>query len=148
MCFGTKPTPPTRAMSISPPRSLPFDYEKNPLPPWQNPYSTHAIRPVPAPPPKHALTPPSAYTPKAVPAFDLDWRTQPLSPRQQGFARERRGKGLGGAWRQRWAPVRRKLFGNEGLDERGRLKAEYEEVEEPDWGCDGGFEPVRKYSMY
>jgi len=150
MCFGKKPAPPPRGMSISAPCSLPFDYEKNPLPPWQNPYSTHAIRPVPAPPPKRAFTTHSTYEPKPVPEFDLEWRTQPLSPRQQGFQREG-GKGPVMALRKRWmglAPLRRKLFGNEGLDERGRLKAEYEEMEETDWGCDGGFEPVRKYSMY
>ncbi|MCJ1387630.1 hypothetical protein MMC18_000473 [Xylographa bjoerkii] len=126
-------------MYISAPVSLPFDYEKNPLPPWQNPYSTHAIRPVPAPPPKRQFTR-STYKPKPVPIFDCQWQTQPLSPRQQRFQREREAeekekegpKSPVAALRRTWLSQR--WFGNAGLDEHRRLKPEYEEMKEMDWG--------------
>ncbi|MCJ1430906.1 hypothetical protein MMC27_000256 [Xylographa pallens] len=157
MCFGKKPVPPPRAMYISAPVSLPFDYEKNPLPPWQNPYSTHAIHPVPAPPPKRPFTR-STYKPKPVPIFDLEWRTQPLSPRQQRFQREveEREKearkspvvDLGKRWLGLSPTVRQKLFRNAGVDEHGRLELEFEAVEEHSWWDEGGLEPVRKHSMW
>ena len=88
MCFGKKnPRSPSK-MSISGPVSVPFDYEKHPLAPWQNAYSTHIPQPVPTPPPKALSTKyGSGNTPKPVPNFDANWRQpEPQSQRKESSA--------------------------------------------------------------
>ncbi|MCJ1294456.1 hypothetical protein MMC34_006014 [Xylographa carneopallida] len=164
MCFGHKPAPTSVPICISAPTSLPFDYEKHPLAPWQNAYSTHAIHPVPAPPPKRAVTR-STYAPRPVPVFDREWRERPLSVRQQKVQveEERRGReslglgpdggrrwwgwgwGFGGVARGRWRVLR-----NVGVNEGGRLKGEWEAVGGREWWDEeeGEQEEGRKYRMW
>lgn len=88
MCFGKKTPQSPSKMSISGPISIPFDYDKNPLSPWQNAYSTHVPQPVPTPPPKDISTRYGyANTPKPVPTFDANWRQpEPQSQRKESYA--------------------------------------------------------------
>ncbi|MCJ1245254.1 hypothetical protein MMC30_002457 [Trapelia coarctata] len=87
MCFGKK-TPSTPLLSISGPISVPFDYEKHPLAPWQNAYSTHVPQPIPTPPPKvYSMQHGYSNTPKPVPNFDTHWRQpDPQSQRKESSA--------------------------------------------------------------
>lgn len=87
MCFGKK-TPKSPFLSISGPISVPFDYEKHPLAPWQNTYSTHVPQPIPTPPPKVYSTQHGyGNTPKPVPTFDTHWRQpDPQSQRKESSA--------------------------------------------------------------
>ncbi|MCJ1406272.1 hypothetical protein MMC19_000337, partial [Ptychographa xylographoides] len=124
-------------MSISAPMSTPFDYEKlAPIPPWQNPYSTHAPQPVPIPPPKRTVTK-STYIPKRVPIFDANWRDAPPSPRfvaQEMATKAESPISPSKKWLRLSPTMRQKLFRNAGTDERGRLKLDFEELEDTDWG--------------
>ena len=85
MCFGKK-APSTPLLSISGPISVPFDYEKHPLEPWQNTYSTHVPQPIPTPPPKvYSVQHGYSNTPKPVPTFDMNWR-EPQHERKESSA--------------------------------------------------------------
>ncbi|MCJ1479632.1 hypothetical protein MMC13_008318 [Lambiella insularis] len=151
MCFGKKPTAPPRAMYISAPMSVPFDYEKNPIHPWQNPYSTHAPRPVPPPIQKRAFTK-STYHPKPVPIFDSDWRNQQTHFERQWHEKEepkpKSPLSPSIKWLRLSPTTRLKLWKNAGVDESGRLKLDFEELADPDWGEPEGYSPVSKKSIW
>lgn len=104
-------------LQISGPTSTPFDFEKYPVPPWQNSYSTHMTHPVPAPPPKSYS---AEHRPRPLPPIDPFWNNDRRSQKSPSSAQ----RGM----------LRRKVFQNRGVDERGVLRPEYEEIGDTDWG--------------
>jgi hypothetical protein len=136
MCFGKKPKSESASapaiFSISAPTSQPFDYEKNPLPPWQATFlETHTIDHENIPDPKvyHTKYPPPQF-PQHFPVAESDWsgvRTRCGSDASSTSTVEEPKK-------HKWFASTRRLFRNRGLDENGNLKNDYQDIVDDDWG--------------
>ena len=153
MCFFKKPKPvPQPILQIGEPMSQPFDYS-HPIPPYHYEYQPLPVNSVPLPPPKTYRTK-YALSPAPPSAGPRDWRyeekqrarapSQSISPPNTAAASTeqptRRRKG------SIWSPKSstKKFFRNAGLDENGRLKSEYEQIGDTDWGEPDVYAPTYK----
>jgi hypothetical protein len=149
-------------LEISAPVSQPFDYGSTGVPPWMNDYSTHITEPAGQ---RHAARSGNYHTKHAyvkpdwasssscssslkTPAHDPN-RPPPLlqvplhmAVGDEGFvgckelAKDTYGDEIEAGVKGNTKKRRLGLFGrNRGLDERGQLAEEWEEIYSDDWGC-------------
>jgi len=149
-------------LSISNPIPICFDYEKNPLPPALNDYSTNFAKPIATSPSSTVFSDASSIkshkssnrnSPEPVPYVETSyvetyWR-QPGNQQKQPEKKESK------RWPSKSSPspsskgssvtvplvgkLKDSMFRNAGLDEHGRLKLDYEAVREDDWGTPEGY---------
>ena len=160
MCFFKKPKPvPEPILSISAPMPQPFDYSR-PIPPYQpTQYGLLPPNSVPIPPPKVYRSKYSVISPQPQQTTQPDWRhggksrssSQSSSPpttlvnsRTSSEDHPQSRSRKGSIWSPKASNITRKLFRNNGLDEHGHLKMDYEELAEPDWGEPTWQDPTRQ----
>ena len=143
---------PTSSSSLHSQKS-PSDSTSSKQPPYERSYSKRTVSNEIAQPPKayaanHYEAPTTPYA-DPVPTWNRKWSfsdtstaTPSLSETPTKSARQRNG-----FW-SRLGILNSGSFRNAGLDENGRLKGEYEETQDTDWGVPDDWLPCEQKSRY
>jgi hypothetical protein len=159
MCFFKRPKPvPAPILEISGPVPKYHDYETAPqpakpfVPPYERSYSVHTVNlSAPAPPPKiyhtkQSLTPSMpqpeqpvwnskwSFAGSRVNSIDYGKASAKHTPKERKHS----------LWTHHHNGEKRTIFKNAGLDEKGRLKLDYQELDDTDWGEPDDYVPFER----
>ena len=161
MCFFRRQKPiPQPIINISAPLPRVESWEKapvqfNPVAPYERSYSVHTVSNAPMVPPKayshkHSLRP-DMPQPEVQPVWNRQWsfagdELRTSSSAAPGRAGQKQRKPS--IWTPHSNGEKRRMFSNAGFDEEGRLKLEYEEVQDTDWGEPDDYLPIERRPSY
>ncbi|MCJ1328056.1 hypothetical protein MMC10_004731 [Thelotrema lepadinum] len=165
MCFFKKPKPFPPVLDISAPIARPFDYEKasgskvSTMPSEGSESKSTVFNGLTQPPKVYAAKPleePITPWPNAQPTWNVSrslsqsmTRTSSTSSTFSTMKKDlRQTQKKPSFWLRRQKLSKATLFRNKGLDENGRLKPEFEEIRDTEWGEPDEWLPTERRPRY